>query len=100
MTIEELNNKEYGLFKFVELGDNIIFAETDVVGNPKHIELIDKEDLKKVTGAGTIFLFTDYWKFMGRGSDSIERKIDRPVGCSKSTEDKIKRLIIRKYREK
>jgi len=101
MTIEELNAwNDVGVVKFVEIDhDRIIFAVTDMIGNPKHVNMVSSEDLEKVTGAGTIFMFADYWKLEERGSNSISYKINRLVGCSKELEIKLEFLIKKEYRK-
>ena len=99
MTIEELNVEEVGMVKFVEVDhNNIVFSLSDPAGMPRHIDMISKDDLDKVTGAGIIFLFPEYWKLHSRGSDSISNKINRPVGCNKQLEDKLGSIINREYK--
>ena len=100
MTIEELNAEEAGMVKFVEVDHkDIVFSLSNPTGMPRHIDIISKDDLDKVTGAGIIFLFPSYWRLHSRGSDSIANKIKLPVGCSEQLEDKLKSIINREYKE-
>ena len=100
MTIEELNLLEAGMVKFVEVDHkDIVFSLSNPAGMPRHIDIINGDDLDKVTGAGIIFLFPTYWKMNSRGSDSISNKINRPVGCSQQLEEKLISIIKREYRK-
>ena len=100
MTIEELNALEAGMVKFVEVDhEDIVFSLSDMAGMPRHIDIINKDDLDKVTGAGIIFLFPEYWKMNSRGSDSISNKIKRSVGCNKQLEEKLASIIKREHRK-
>jgi hypothetical protein len=98
ITIDELNEKEEGFFKFVEVGEKIVFEE-QIGSGTQHVNMVSKEELDSVTGAGAIFLFSDYWRFHDRGSDSIAHKIGRPVSCKPETEEKLKSMITREWRE-
>jgi len=94
LTLNEFNKVSDGYYKFVIVGDEIRFAEVEK--GEGHKSVVSPEEYDKIRGAGDIFLFPDYWRLDGYGSDSLRKIVGEKAGLSAEAEEFVEKAITRK----
>jgi hypothetical protein len=84
-TLTEVNTTtEYTYFKFVKVGHKYRFASTSKNQGLNHTELIDKDEINFVQGAGTIVVNDGKWKLADYHSTTLKQ-----AGCKHFITDKV-----------
>jgi hypothetical protein len=96
ITADEVNEIESGCFKFVEVAGEFRFIHNTGPFSPTHSSVVLEDELDKVTGAGTIFVFPDYWRVSDEGSDTLTKRIGEYVSGGVKVQERLACLISRR----
>ncbi len=95
LTITDVREREYGFYKFVKIYGEYRFIDCSEVSFWTHLDLVTPEEYDSVESAGSISVFSGYWKVASSYSDSLMSRLkDKNFACfGQKDVDELKKLL-------